>query len=71
MEWNFGFGLSYSTVEYSDFTLSASSGNEFDFITVSAKVTNTGDRAMKESVLLFVSDVYRLVEPEYKLLKRY
>lgn len=34
-------------------------------------MTNTGDVAGKEAVLLFVTDWARRVTPEYKLLKRF
>ena len=47
----FGYGLSYTTFEYSD----ASSSVEGDVITVTVKVTNTGSRDGKEVVELYVS----------------
>jgi len=46
----FGFGLSYTTYSYSDFKVSAGSGNE---VTVSFTVTNNGRRAGTE-----ISEVY-------------
>jgi len=42
-----------------------------DSITVGLTVTNTGSLAGKESVLLFVSQQWRIVTPEVKLLKAY
>ena len=47
----FGYGLSYTTFEYSDATLSQD-GNDF---TVKVKVTNTGQYAGKEVVQLYVA----------------
>ena len=46
----FGFGLSYTTYNYSDFKVSAGSGNE---VTVSFSVKNTGSRRGAE-----ISEVY-------------
>jgi beta-glucosidase len=46
----FGFGLSYTTWQYSDFKVSAGSGNE---VTLSFAVKNTGSRAGAE-----ISEVY-------------
>lgn len=45
--------------------------SENDELVVSVIVTNTGERASKHIVLLFLYDVYRRVTPEYKLLKRF
>jgi beta-glucosidase len=47
----FGFGLSYTTFEYSDAAVSA----DGDIATVTVTVKNTGDREGKEVVELFVS----------------
>ena len=40
-------------------------------VTVSVTVRNSGSRPGKEAVLLFVSDEYREVTPELRLLKRF
>lgn len=52
----FGFGLSYTTFEVSDLTLSSAlvEGKEFS-LTVSAKVTNTGSVAGEHVVQVYVS----------------
>ena len=53
----FGFGLSYTKFEYSDLKLSADRmGREEDTLHVSLKVTNTGTRAGKEIVEIYVRD---------------
>ncbi|HOU13897.1 MAG TPA: glycoside hydrolase family 3 C-terminal domain-containing protein [Anaerolineae bacterium] len=53
----FGYGLSYTTFAYSDLTLSAETISAGESLTVSVKVTNTGDRAGDEVVQLYVRDV--------------
>lgn len=68
-EFPFGHGLSYTTFEYSDLKLSSSSMARTGSITVSVKVRNTGSRAGKEVVQLYVSDLYRQVSPPNRELK--
>lgn len=52
----FGFGLSYTSFEYSLPTTSASTFRAGDTLRVSAQVRNTGDRAGTEVVQLYVRD---------------
>ena len=52
----FGFGLSYTTFEYSNLRLSASEITDQDTLTVTVTVTNTGERAGKTAVQLYVGD---------------
>jgi beta-glucosidase len=68
-EFPFGHGLSYTQFAYSDLKLSADSMPRTGSITVSVKVRNTGTRAGKEVVQLYVSDLYRQVSPPNKELK--
>jgi beta-glucosidase len=62
----FGYGLSYTTFEYSDLKLSADSIKDTDKLTVSFKVKNTGDRDGAEVCELYVADkestIYRPVK---------
>ena len=51
----FGYGLSYTTFEYSDFAKTASSMSYGDVMYVSANVKNTGTRKGAEIVQLYVS----------------
>lgn len=52
----FGYGLSYSTFEYANLTVSADAIKDTEQLTVRVDVTNTGSRAGKEVVQLYVSD---------------
>jgi beta-glucosidase len=52
----FGYGLSYTTFEYSGLKLSAEKIKDTETLTVSATVRNTGKRAGKTVVQLYVGD---------------
>ena len=70
VQWPFGHGLSYTTFAYSDLVLESPA--EFkagDELKVSVKVTNTGDRAGKEAVLLYSSDLVASLIPDVKRLR--
>ena len=53
----FGYGLSYTTFEYSDLTLSADTMKAGEKLVVSAKIKNTGSFKAKEAVQLYIRDV--------------
>lgn len=64
----FGFGLSYSTFEYSDFHLSSSSIRKGETLKASCKIANTGNYDAKEVVQLYIRDkVGSLVRPVKEL----
>ena len=66
----FGFGLSYTSFQYSPIRLSTAALKKGETLTLSVDVTNTGKVAGKESVLLFTSDlVATLVSPDVKRLR--
>ncbi|MBN1607255.1 MAG: glycoside hydrolase family 3 C-terminal domain-containing protein [Polyangiaceae bacterium] len=65
----FGFGLSYTTFAYEDFSLSASSMATDGSITVSFDVVNTGSVAGAEIAELYVHDVVASVPRPPKELK--
>jgi beta-glucosidase len=67
----FGFGLSYTTFEYSNMQVSASEFGLNDRLTVTVDVTNTGDVAGKEIVQLYVRDVESRLPRPYKELKAF
>lgn len=52
----FGYGLSYTTFEYSDMTLAFDAASQT--YTINVTVTNTGDLAGKETVQIYVSSPY-------------
>src|ERR1700736_5509007 len=64
----FGHGLSYTTFEYADLAVRVRDDGERPEVEVTLTVTNTGDRAGKDTVQVYVSDpaatVYR---PEQEL----
>lgn len=64
----FGHGLSYTTFEYSDLTLDKETITDEDTLTVSVKVINTGDRAGKAVVQLYVApDKVEIIRPVREL----
>jgi len=71
VQWAFGYGLSYTSFEYSNFRADKSSFNADDSITFSVDVKNAGDRAGKESVLLFSSDLVASVVPDNRRLRAF
>ncbi|RQM30001.1 hypothetical protein B5M09_010999 [Aphanomyces astaci] len=72
MEWTFGAGLSYTSFEYSNVTLSDTKVRSNGTLTLDVTVTNTGLRAGKEVVFVFISQKVRHgAVPEVKLLKHF
>ena len=70
-EFPFGFGLSYTTFEYSDLKTTSDILTTDGTIGVSVVVKNTGAVAGKEVVQLYVSDLYRSVSPPVRELKKF
>jgi beta-glucosidase len=69
VQYPFGFGLSYSTFEYSDLTVSKNVFSATELIKISVTVKNTGKMDGKEVVQLFVSDLYASMTPDVKRLR--
>jgi beta-glucosidase len=69
LQWPFGYGLSYTTFEYSNLRADRSEFTADDVITVSVDVKNTGARAGKEAVLLYTSDVVASLTPDNRRLR--
>ncbi|WP_040279546.1 beta-glucosidase BglX [Psychroserpens damuponensis] len=65
----FGYGLSYTTFDYSNFTINTPSINMNGNIEVSVDVTNSGDYDGKEIVQLYIRDVVGSVTRPVKELK--
>ena len=70
-QWAFGHGLSFTTFEYSNLKLDKSEMLPDDTLNVSVTLTNTGKRAGKEAVQLYVSDLFASVTPPVKKLRRF
>ncbi|HEY2064400.1 MAG TPA: glycoside hydrolase family 3 N-terminal domain-containing protein, partial [Gemmatimonadaceae bacterium] len=68
-EWGFGHGLSYTTFAYANLRLNRNVARPTDTVTVSVDVTNTGTRAGKEVVQLYVRDLYASVDPPVRRLR--
>ena len=71
VQWPFGHGLSYTTFAYSNMTVSQNEFNSADVLKVTVDVTNTGEVAGKESVLLFSSDFYASSTPDVRRLRAF
>ena len=72
VQWEFGYGLSYTTFAYSD--LKVVGPTEFtadDVLTFNVTVTNTGNRAGKEAVLLYSSDLVASMVPDNRRLRAF
>ena len=70
-QWGFGYGLSYTSYQYSNLKVSQSGFRHGDIIKVSVDVKNTGKVAGKESVLLFSSDLIASMVPDGRRLRAF
>ena len=69
LQWPFGYGLSYTTFEYSNITVDKEEFTADDTLFVGVEVKNTGKRTGKEVVLLYSSDLVASVVPDNKRLR--
>ncbi len=69
LQWPFGYGLSYTTYEYSNLKVSQSKFTDDDKLTVTVDVKNTGNVVGKEVVLLYSSDLVASMVPDNKRLR--
>ena len=65
----FGYGLSYTTFEYGDITLSKTNLKGNETLTVSTTVTNTGRYPGEETVQLYIGDPVASISRPVKELK--
>lgn len=65
----FGYGLSYTDFEYSELTLDKGSLEQGDSLSVSVRVTNTGNFDGEEVVQLYLRDLVRSITPPIRELK--
>jgi beta-glucosidase len=70
-QYPFGFGLSYTSFSYSDLKINKTEIGDSDTLEVLVNVTNTGARAGKEVVQLYIRDDYATITPSVKRLKRF
>jgi beta-glucosidase len=70
-QFEFGSGLSYTTFAYSNLSLNQKTITGTGDVSVSVTVTNSGSRAGKEVVQLYVTDLVASFSPAGKRLKRF
>ena len=69
LQWPFGYGIGYTTYEYSNLKVDKKQFTAADVLTVSVDVKNTGAKAGKEAVLLYSSDLVASIVPDNKRLR--
>lgn len=67
-EFDFGFGLSYTSFTYSEFKISSDTLSISDTLTVSVKVNNAGKIRGKEVVQCYYKDLVASITPSVKKL---
>lgn len=71
VQWPFGFGLSYTTFEYSNFKVNKTAFKADDELEFTIDVTNTGNSTGKEVVMLFSRDMVASMVPENRRLRAF
>ncbi len=71
LQWLFGYGLSYTTFEYSNLRVDKPVFKSGDMLNFEVDVTNTGKVAGMESVLLFSSDIVATTSPDIRRLRQF
>ena len=69
LQWPFGYGLSYTTFEYSNLKVDKAAITADDMLNISVDVKNTGAKTGKEAVLLYSSDLVASIVPDNKRLR--
>ena len=64
VQWPFGFGMSYTTFEYSDISIDKPEFAPSDSLTLSVKVKNAGTVEGKDAVILYNSDLVASMTPD-------
>jgi beta-glucosidase len=70
-QWEFGYGLSYSNVQYENLQVSYETEAMGGEIFIRVEVVNPSDRSVKESVLVFATDEVASITPSVKKLKAF
>ena len=68
-QWPFGFGLSYTTFEYTDLKTDKKEFDRNDVVTISVKLSNTGQYDGEETAQLYVRDLVGSVTRPVRELK--
>lgn len=68
-QYEFGFGLSYTTFKFDNLKLSAEKIKATDELIITVDVINTGTSEGKEVVELYLSDLYASLTPDSKRLR--
>ncbi|MBQ9555248.1 MAG: glycoside hydrolase family 3 C-terminal domain-containing protein [Muribaculaceae bacterium] len=69
LQWPFGYGLSYTSFEYSNLRVDRREFGPADELTFTVDVKNTGNVAGKDAVLLYSSDLIASMVPDNKRLR--
>ncbi len=70
-QFEFGFGLSYTSFEYSNFSIDKDTLKGSESLKISVSIKNTGNREGKEVVQLYLKDLVASVAPDSKRLIRF
>jgi beta-glucosidase len=70
-QFEFGSGLSYTTFSYSNLQVTPATTSVNGDVKVSVSVTNKGQRAGKETVIVYVRDVVASLSPPGKRVRRF
>jgi beta-glucosidase len=70
-QWAFGYGMSYTTFEYSNLRVDKPLFVPSDSLTFTLNVRNTGARKGKETILLFASDLVASLTPDNRRLRAF
>ena len=71
VQWPFGYGLSYTNFEYTNFQVNNTSFTADDELQFSVNVTNHGTRTGKEVIMLFSRDLVASLTPEGRRLRAF
>ena len=69
--WPFGYGLSYTTFQYSNLGADKKEFGPDDVLEFEVTVSNTGNIAGKEAVLLYSSDLFASLVPDSRRLRAF
>ena len=70
-QYEFGYGLSYTSFEYSNFKISADVVSSKEVLLISVDIKNTGNLPGKETVQVYLKDLVATVSPDVKKLVRF